>query len=99
MQTIEFHANCEIFPKRSFCYTQFRNSWVVLPQWLIALVITKVQIDAVVNSNPAANTLIKQSADGSVKVFYLPATKEFSLISKDSRPPYKPYSFVWKGCA
>lgn len=65
----------------------------------IALVVTKAQVEAVVNSNPTDNTLIKQSADGSVKVFYLPATKEFSLISKDSRPPYKPYSFVWKGCA
>jgi hypothetical protein len=65
----------------------------------IVLVVTKAQVDATVNSNPTANTLIKQSADGSVKVFYLPATKEFSLISKDSRPPYKPYAFVWKGCA
>jgi hypothetical protein len=65
----------------------------------IDLVVTRAEVDAVVNSNPTANTLIKQSADGSVKVFYLPATKELSLISKDSRPPYKPYSFVWKGCA
>jgi hypothetical protein len=50
----------------------------------------------VVNANPAANTLIKQSTDGKLKLFYLPATKELSFITTEAGTG-KQYSFVWKG--
>jgi hypothetical protein len=62
----------------------------------LALIVTKAEIDAVVNSNPAANTLIKQSGDGKYKLFYLPATKELSFITYEARTG-KQYSHVWKG--
>jgi hypothetical protein len=62
----------------------------------IALVVTKAEIDAVVNANPAVNTLIKQSGDGKYKLFYLPATKELSFITNENGTG-KQYSHVWKG--
>jgi hypothetical protein len=62
----------------------------------IALIVTKAEIDAVINANPTANTLIKQSADGKFKLYYLPAGKELSFITHEARSG-KPYSFVWKG--
>jgi hypothetical protein len=61
----------------------------------IALVVTQAEIDTVVNANPSANTLIKQSADGKFKRFFLPATKELSFITNEVRSG-KPYGFVWK---
>ena len=65
----------------------------------LGLIVTKAEINAVINSNPAQNTLIKQSADGALRLYYLPATKELSFITPDLRPPYKSYAFVWKGCS
>jgi hypothetical protein len=62
----------------------------------LALLVTKAEIDAVVNANPTANTLIKQSADSRFRLFYLPATKELSFITPEVRSG-KPYTFVWKG--
>jgi hypothetical protein len=62
----------------------------------IGLVVSKAEIDKVINANPAANTLIKQSADGKLKLYYLPATKELSFITHEARSG-KQYSFVWKG--
>jgi hypothetical protein len=62
----------------------------------IGLVVSKAEIDKVINANPAANTLIKQSADGKLKLYYLPATKELSFITNEARSGKK-YSFVWKG--
>jgi hypothetical protein len=62
----------------------------------LALVVTKAEIDAVINANPAANTLIKQSADGKFRLYYLPAGKELSFITNEVRSG-KQYSFVWKG--
>jgi hypothetical protein len=62
----------------------------------IALVVTKAEIDAAINANPSVNTLIKQSADGKFKLFYLPAAKELSFITNEARSG-KQYSFVWKG--
>jgi hypothetical protein len=62
----------------------------------IVLVVTKAEIDAVVNAIPSANTLIKQSADGRFKLFYLPAGKELSFITHELRSG-KQYSHVWKG--
>lgn len=62
----------------------------------LALIVTKAEIDAVINTNPTANTLIKQSADGKFKLFYLPAAKELSFVTTEARSG-KPYSFVWKG--
>jgi hypothetical protein len=62
----------------------------------LALVITKAEIDAVVNANPSANTLIKQSGDGKYKLYYLPATKELSFITHENGTG-KQYSHVWKG--
>jgi hypothetical protein len=61
----------------------------------LGLAVTKAEIDMVINSNPAANTLIKQSADGKLKLYYLPATKELSFITHEARSG-KQYSFVWK---
>jgi hypothetical protein len=57
--------------------------------------VTKAEIDVVVNANPAASTLIKQSADGKFKLFYLPATKELSFITTENGTG-KQYSHVWK---
>jgi hypothetical protein len=62
----------------------------------LALVVAKAEIDAVVNANPSANTLIKQSADGKFKLFYLPVAKELSFITHEI-PSGKQYSFVWNG--
>jgi hypothetical protein len=62
----------------------------------LALIVTKAEIDAVINRNPSANTLIKQSSDGKFKLYYLPATKELSFITAEVRSG-KSYSFVWKG--
>jgi hypothetical protein len=61
----------------------------------LALTVTKAEIDAVINGNPAANTLIKQSSDGKFKLYYLPTTKELSFITTEVRSG-KQYSFVWK---
>jgi hypothetical protein len=61
----------------------------------LVLVITKAEIDAVINANPTANTLIKQSPDGKFRLFYLPATKELSFVTAEARSG-KPYTFVWK---
>jgi hypothetical protein len=63
------------------------------------MVVTKAEIDAVIASNPTRNTLIKQSAGGVLKLYYLPATQELSFVTPDLRPPYKPYTFVWKSCS
>jgi hypothetical protein len=65
----------------------------------IGMVVTKAEIDAVIASNPTRNTLIRQSANGVLKLYYLSATKELSFVTTDLRPPYKPYTFVWKACA
>jgi hypothetical protein len=62
----------------------------------LALIVTKAEIDAVINVNPSTNTLIKQSADGKLKLYYLPATKELSFITHEVRSG-KQYSHVWKG--
>jgi hypothetical protein len=62
----------------------------------IGLTVTKADIDKVINASPNANTLIRQSADGKLKLFYLPATKELSFITNEARSG-KLYSFVWKG--
>jgi hypothetical protein len=62
----------------------------------IGLIVTKAEIDKVINTNPTANTLIKQSADGKLKLYYLPATKELSFFTHEARSG-KQYSFVWKG--
>jgi hypothetical protein len=62
----------------------------------LSLIVTKAQIDAVINRNPTANTLIRQSADGKFKLYYLPATKELSFITTEPGTG-KQYSFVWKG--
>jgi hypothetical protein len=62
----------------------------------LAFIITKSEIDVVINGNPSANTLIKQTSDGKYKVFYLPATNELSFITTETATG-KQYSHVWKG--
>jgi hypothetical protein len=62
----------------------------------LALVVTRAEIDAVIDRNPAANTLVKQSPDGRFKLYYLPATKELLFNTVEVRSG-KPYSFIWKG--
>jgi hypothetical protein len=48
------------------------------------MVVTKAEIDVVVNANPSSNTLIKLSTDGKFRLFYLPATKERSFITTEN---------------
>jgi hypothetical protein len=62
----------------------------------LAMIVTKAEIDAVINSKPAANTLVKQSAGGKIKVYYLPATNELAFFQPEARSG-KIYTFVWKG--
>jgi hypothetical protein len=62
----------------------------------LVLTVTKAEIDAVINRNPTANTLIKQSSDGKFKLYYLPTGKELSFITTEARTG-KQYSFVWQG--
>jgi hypothetical protein len=65
----------------------------------LGIIVTKGEIDAVISRNPTVNTLIKQSADGALRVYYLPASKELQFNAVDLRPPYKPYTFIWRTCA
>jgi hypothetical protein len=62
----------------------------------LGLVVTKAEIDAVINGSPVSNTLVKQSPDSRFRLYYLPATKELSFITPEVRSG-KPYTFVWKG--
>jgi hypothetical protein len=62
----------------------------------LAMIVTRAEIDAVINSKPAANTLVKQSANGKIKVYYLPATNELAFFQPEARSG-KLYTFVWKG--
>jgi hypothetical protein len=59
---------------------------------------TKLEIANVKNSKPAHNTLIKASADGAFKLYYLPASDELSFIATYPSSG-KPYYFVFKGCS
>ena len=63
----------------------------------LALTVTASEIAQVKNSKPAQNTLIKASADGSLRLFYLPGSDELSFVTTLSNG--KPYSFIWKGCS
>jgi hypothetical protein len=63
---------------------------------ILGLVVTKVEIDAVISGNPTTNALVKQSADGKFRLFYLPATNELSFITPEVHSG-KQYSHVWKG--
>jgi hypothetical protein len=86
-------------PAALYCRNQGVHIYAVDPDdsiGKIGLVISKAEIDMVINSNPAANVLIKQSTDGKLKLYYLPATKELSFITHEARSG-KHYSFVWKG--
>jgi hypothetical protein len=86
-------------PAALYCRDQGVHIYAVNPNdsiGKIGLVVTKAEIDKAINSNPTVNTLIKQSADGKLKLYYLPATKELSFITHESRSG-KVYSFVWKG--
>jgi hypothetical protein len=85
-------------PAALYCRDQGVHIYAVNPDDSIGklgLVVTKAEIDKVINSNPAANVLIKQSVDGKLKLYYLPATKELSFITNEPRSG-KVYSFVWK---
>jgi hypothetical protein len=62
----------------------------------LTMIVTKAEIDAVINSKPAANTVVKQSAGGKMKVYYLPETNELAFFQPEARSG-KMYSFVWKG--
>jgi hypothetical protein len=86
-------------PAALYCRDQGVHIYAVNPDDSIGklgLVVTKAEIDEVINSNPGANSLIKQSADGKLKLYYLPATKELSFITTEGRSG-KQYSYVWKG--
>jgi hypothetical protein len=86
-------------PAALYCRNQGVHIYTVNPDdsiGKIGLVVTKADIDGVINATPTANTLIKQSADGKLKLYYLSTTKELSFITNEARSG-KQYSFVWKG--
>jgi hypothetical protein len=62
---------------------------------ILAGQVTKAQIDAVKNSNPAANTLIKSFSG--LDLYWLPGSGELAFVTHYGREG-KQYNYIWKGC-